>query len=295
MSQGQTIIIIGANGRMGAALCRHYRDAHRVLPFTRAELDVSKTETIRPSLASLHFDLIIYAAGSTDVDGCEDRPEEALRTNCEAPRELARICLEKGARFIHVSTDYVFDGSEEGFRKEDDPAEPASAYGRSKLAGEKAVLEVSGQFLVTRISWLFGPDRDAFPDSILKKAQTHSNVEAIADKWSSPTYSEDLAEWIRPMLFDPGYKGIFHLSNSGFATWQEYGQKTLDIAASYNIPLQARTVSPLYLDEVSFFRAQRPRYTAFNTSRFQGISGITPRHWEKALEAHIVQKYVENK
>jgi dTDP-4-dehydrorhamnose reductase len=291
MSQDKGIIIIGAGGRMGGALVRHYGTTHKVHPFRRAELDVARTDSIRPALASHDFDTVIFTAGTTNVDYCEDHPEEARLTNAEAPRELAEVCRERGARFIHVSTDYVFEGTDEGLRKESDPAEPINVYGRSKLEGERAVLNVSEEFLVIRVSWLFGPDRPAFPDMILKQALEKERVQAISDKWSCPTYSEDLAEWMRPMLFDNRYRGVLHLSNTGCITWQEFGQRVLDVAAQRGLPLKTRTVEPLSRIGFAPFKAERPAHTGFDTERFHALSGITPRNWEDAVEEYVARQY----
>jgi dTDP-4-dehydrorhamnose reductase len=200
---------------------------------------------------------------------------------------LAEVCAEKGARFIHISTDYVFDGRDPVPRKETDEAHPICAYGRSKLKGERAVLEVSPDFLVIRVSWLFGHDRPAFPDRILQQAMENDRVTAISDKVSCPTYSEDLAEWIEPLLDDPRYHGLLHLCNSGSSTWQAYGQATLDIALRLGAKLKARTVEGISRNSFPVFKAQRPEFTAFDTSKFQRLSGITPRPWQEALEAYL--------
>ena len=292
MAQVCKVLIIGAGGRMGAALARRYARNHEVIAFKRSDLDVLQIERIRPTLAALKFDCLIYTAGITSVDQCEVQPREAALTNTEAPRVLAEICRERGARFIHISTDYVFSGEGEGLRKETDPAEPINVYGRTKLEGERAVLAVSPEFLVIRVSWLFGPDKAAFPDMILTNALKSERVEAIADKWSCPTYSEDLAEWIEPMMHDKRYSGVLHLSNSGFCTWLHYGQTVLDLAARLGLPIKARTVLPVSKDDFPDFKARRPEHTEFDTSRFTQISGITPRPWQEALKEYLRSKYI---
>lgn len=219
-----------------------YAPKHDVVPVRRADLDLSQSDAIVPYLQSHHPSVVIYTAGTTNVDLCEEHPEESLKTNAEAPARLAEYCKVHGARLIHISTDYVFSGNDPLPRKESDLAEPINVYGRHKLVGEQAVLNASPEFLVVRVSWLFGKDRPSFPDMILKRALENDEVFAIADKVSCPTFSDDLAEWIEPMISDTRYRGILHLCNSGSCTWQEYGQKTLDIAASLGLPLRATTV-----------------------------------------------------
>ena len=276
---------------MGAALVRRYARSRKVIAFKRTDLDVLDLARIKPALAAHQFDCLIYTAGITSVDQCEVQPREAELTNTEAPRVLAEVCKESGARFIHVSTDYVFSGEEPGLRKEADVAEPINVYGRTKLEGERAVLAVSPDFLVTRVSWLFGPDKAAFPDRILHDALQNDRVEAIADKWSCPTYSEDLAEWMEPMLFDARYSGVLHLSNSGFSTWLEYGQTVLDLAAKLGLPIKTRTVLPVSRHDFPAFKARRPAHTEFDTTRFEELSGTTPRPWQEALEEYLRLKY----
>ncbi len=272
---------------MGAALARRYSASHDVLAWKRADCDVRFPELVADAARSQQFQTLIYTAGTTSVDHCEMFPEESHRTNAATPAALARVCAEKGARLIHISTDYVFDGRDPAPRKETDATNPLSVYGRSKLDGEQAVLAVSPEFLVIRVSWLFGHDRPAFPDMILDRAMKHDRVEAISDKVSCPTYSEDLAGWIEPMLHDTRYSGLLHLSNSGACTWQEYGQATLDIAAKLGAPLKVRTVEGVSRKNFPAFNAERPEYTAFDTSKYQRLSGVPPRPWQEALEEYL--------
>lgn len=292
MTQGGKVVIIGAGGRLGSALVTKYAPKHDVVPVRRADLDLSQSNAIAPFLQSHNPSVVIYTAGTTNVDLCEEHPEESLKTNAEAPARLAEYCKSHGARLIHISTDYVFAGNDPILRKESDPAEPINVYGRHKLTGEQAVLNASPDFLVVRVSWLFGKDRPSFPDMILKRALENDEVFAIADKVSCPTFSDDLAEWIEPMMSDTRYRGILHLCNSGSCTWQEYGQKTLDIAASLGLPLRATTVQGQSRVNFPAFKAARPEFTAFDISRYVELSGTTPRTWQEALEDYLRGQYL---
>lgn len=276
---------------MGAALARRYARSRQVIGWKHADLDVLFPARVREAVRAQDFQTLIYTAGITSVDHCEEHPDESRLTNTETPRILAEACAEKGAKLIHISTDYVFDGMARTPRKETDETHPICVYGQCKLDGENAVLAVSPEFLVIRVSWLFGHDRPAFPDMILKRAMENDRVEAISDKVSCPTYSEDLAEWIEPMLDDGRYRGILHLCNSGSSTWQAYGQVTLDIAAKLGLPLKARTVEGITRASLTAFKAKRPEFTAFDTTKFQALSGITPRPWETALEEYLRCQY----
>jgi dTDP-4-dehydrorhamnose reductase len=163
------IAIIGAGGRLGAALLRAYRNKFDVNGFDRAQLDITNFDEVRAKLGARDFDLLINAAAFTRVDLCETQPEEAFRVNAEAPGVLAEICSEKGARLIHFSTDYVFDGEKRQPYTEEDEARPISVYGASKLAGERNVLKGDSCHLVVRVSWVFGPDRPSFIDAMIQR------------------------------------------------------------------------------------------------------------------------------
>lgn len=289
MPQGLNLLITGKNGRLGQSLARRYGKNHHVTMIGRRECDLLDAGSIRDCLNRTPFDVLINTASLTGVDDCELHPDRATSVNAAAPRVMAEICAEKKARLIHISTDYVFDGVVPGLRTENDPAEPINVYGQSKLDGELAVLGVSPDFLVIRVSWLFGPDKPSFPDMMLKRAQQNDHVDAVADKVSCPTYSEDIAEWMEPMLTDKRYRGILHLCNEGETTWQAYAQSVLDIAAKLGAPLKARTVAGFSRLQFAGFTALRPEFTAMSTEKFQKLSGVHPRPWQEALEVHLRQ------
>jgi dTDP-4-dehydrorhamnose reductase len=207
-------------------------------------------------------------------------------------RELAQICEKKAARLIHISTDYVFDGKKTTPYNEDDPVQTISVYGESKYRGEQELLAVSGRYLAVRVSWVFGPDRPSFIDGILKRALAEHHVDAIGDKFSTPTYTLDVAEYMRPFLVDIPEGGVLHLCNSGECTWQGYGQFALDCAARAGLPLKAKQVHPLKLEELKAFVAKRPVYTVLSTDKLTRLTGMKPRTWQDAVEAYVNSTYV---
>jgi dTDP-4-dehydrorhamnose reductase len=293
MPASAKIVVLGATGRLGRALVRRYSAMHEVIPLGRSDLDLFNLAQIEARLSGLSFDALINAAGVTDVDRSETHPDEARASNATAPELIARICHERGARFVHVSTDYVFSGDDRRPKHETDAAEPANVYGRTKLEGERLVMAACPDALILRISWLFGLDKDSFPDRIIKTALASDHVSAVSDKWSSPTYAEDLASWLQPFLSDQqGCSGLMHLCNSGWASWQEYGQEALDIAAGLGLALRTRKVEPLSMKGFPGFKAARPPFTVLATDRFQSITGIKPRPWQEALTAYIRAKYL---
>ena len=285
------ILVLGAGGRLGAALVREYASQHEVTGFRHAQLDLAALEVLRPTLEPLPFDVLINAAALTNVDYCEDHRAEAMRLNAEAPRVLAEICRAKNRRFIHISTDYVFDGKKREPYTEEDQARAISVYGESKREGELRVLEANGRALVIRVSWVFGPDRPSFVDGILNKARTQGEVRAVADKFSTPTYTHDIAAMLRPLFDSSAADGILHLANRGSCSWQEYAQWALDCCHKFGVPMMAKTVGAQSLGEMKNFVARRPVYTVLGTEKYERLIGVAPRDWHSAVADYVRDYY----
>lgn len=280
------ITIIGTNGRLGAALTRAYARDLEVSGFDRSQVDLRKFDQVRSRLAEIEFELLFNCAALTNVDYCESNREEAFRVNAEAPGLLAEICREKSARLIHFSTDYVFDGKQQAPYIEEDKPAPLSVYGDSKLQGERRVLEVSSQHLVVRLSWVFGPDKPSFIDQILQRAREHNMVTAVADKFSKPTYTNDVSSWLR-LAIDKSANGILHLANNGGCSWQEWAQYAVDVCRSLSIPLKAERIGAVSLADMKNFVARRPVHTVLSTAKFAALTGVKPRHWREAVAEYI--------
>ena len=295
------LVVLGAGGRLGAALIREFLPKHEVVGFNHAQLDLSNLESVREELGATTFDVLVNAAAFTNVDACETERDRAFRINAEAPGVLAEICNEKDAKLIHFSTDYVFDGEKRAPYTEDDQANPISAYGESKLAGERNVLAAGDEHLVVRVSWVFGPDRPSFVDAMIKRAQQDEKIDAISDKFSTPTYTHDIANML-PQFFDRGVAGgVLHFANAGKCTWQEYAQWALDCCRDADISLKARTVGALKLNEMTRLRqgsggqapwiARRPVYSVLSTVKYTELSGTEPRAWREAVADYITRFY----
>jgi dTDP-4-dehydrorhamnose reductase len=304
------IVIVGSNGRLGTELARAYHKNYEVIGYNRSALDVENLAQLRETLHPNDFRILINCAAFTNVDLCESQRKRAFIINSEVPRELAEICRAKNARLIHFSTDYVFDGEKREPYLESDPANPISVYGESKRAGEENVLAAQGRHLVVRVSWVFGPDRPSFIDGVIKRARENEHVDAIADKFATPTYTKDIAEML-PRFFNPvagigdpgravrdrgnagvndsGYSdsGILHFANTGECSWQEYAQHALDCCHKLGVPLKARTVAPLKLSDMKNFIARRPIYSVLSTSKFNALAGKSPRSWQDAVAEYV--------
>jgi len=285
------IVVLGAGGRLGAALSREYREKHDTTGFNHAQLDLASLDEIRQTLGAINFDVLINAAAFTNVDACETERDRAFLINAEAPGVLAEICNAKDAKLIHFSTDYVFDGAKRAPYTEEDEANPISFYGESKLVGERKVVAAEDGHLVVRVSWVFGPDRPSFIDAMITRAQQDETIDAIADKFSTPTYTNDLAVML-PQFFDRNVKGgILHFANAGRCSWQEYAQWALDCCRDAGIPLKARTVGALKLSEMKNWVARRPRYSVLSTVKYVDLTGSSPRPWREAVTDYITRFY----
>jgi dTDP-4-dehydrorhamnose reductase len=285
------IVILGAGGRLGAALVREYRDKFDVAGFNHTQLDLSDLGAVREKLLKASFDVLINAAGFTKVDLCETQPERAFLINAEAPRVVAEICDEKNARLIHFSTDYVFDGAKREPYTEEDEANPISVYGESKLAGESNVLAVQYQNLVVRVSWVFGPDRPSFIDATVQQAQKNDEVDAVADKFSTPTYTLDVAAML-PQFFDGNVSGgILHFANAGQCSWREYAQWAVDCCHDAGLPLKAKTIGARKLRDMASWIARRPVYSVLSTAKYTSLTGVSPRTWREAVSDYITRFY----
>jgi len=272
---------------------REYHDKFDVTGFNHLQLDLESLDEIRKKLCVIDFDVLINAAAFTNVDLCERERDQALRINAEAPCVVAEICQDKNARLVHFSTDYVFDGEKREPYTESDPANPISVYGESKRAGEKFVLQTGDRHLIVRVSWVFGPDRPSFIDGIIKRARESNYVDAIADKFSTPTYTRDIAQML-PQFFELNVEGgILHFANSGECSWQEYAQWALDCCASEGIALKAKTVGALKVADMKDWIARRPVYSVLSTAKYSRLTGDSPRAWRDAVADYIRHFYTQ--
>ena len=285
------IAILGAGGRLGGALMCEYRKKCDIAGCDHAQLDLANLDDVSGKLAAMNFDVLINAAAFTNVDACETERDRAFLINAEAPGVLAEICNAKGAKLIHFSTDYVFDGEKRAPYTEADQANPISLYGESKLAGEKNVLAAENRHLVVRVSWVFGPDRPSFIDAMIKRAQEDEKMDAVSDKFSTPTYTHDIARML-PQFFQRDVEGgILHFANAGKCSWQEYAQWALDSCRDAGIPLKARTVGALKLSEMKNWVARRPVYSVLSTAKYTEVTGMAPRAWREAVADYITRFY----
>src|SRR6202795_179506 len=273
------ILIIGSNGLLGRDLIEDWR-GDDLIPASSRDADIREVRQVRQLVAREHPDWIILTAAYTDVDGSERDPDRAFAINRDGARNVSLVARELGAKLCYLSTDYVFDGASDHPYEPDDPVHPLNIYGTSKAAGEKAVQEQAGDWLIARTSWLFGATRTTFPEQILLAADSQPELKVVADQIGSPTYTRDLATAIRELVRADA-RGILNVTNSGSCSRIQFAKETLRRAGG------STQVSQTTSTEAGR-PARRPAYSVLSPKAL-GRYGITMRSWQDALEAYLVE------
>lgn len=286
MSSRLRVAITGTSGRVGSALASRLAGDCEVIALPRERMDLADGESLAAALGELDCDVIVNPAAMTSLEECEDDPRRAMKVNSSAPGRIAEWAAGRGVRMIHFSTDYVFGGETTVKPDESARPDPASAYGRSKLAGERAVLFYPGH-LVLRVSWVFGPEKPSFIDQVFAQALAGGKLCAIADKTSLPTYTVDLASWVAELLRAP-VGGVLHACNPGSpVSWHGLAEHVVREMRALGLLDLVPEVEPLTLAEMADFRAVRPRFTAMDGSRLASIVSAAPRPWQMAVGEHV--------
>src|ERR1700675_3604141 len=273
------ILIIGSNGLLGRDLVEDWT-GDDLIPATSRDADIREIGQVRQLVTREHPDWIILTAAYTDVDDSEKNQDQAFAVNRDGTRNVSVVARELGAKLCYLSTDYLFDGASDRPYEPDHPVHPLNIYGTSKAAGEKAVQEQAGDWLIARTSWLFGATRTTFPEQILLAADSQPELKVVADQIGSPTYTRDLATAIRELVRADA-RGILNLTNSGSCSRFEFAKETLRKAG------RSTPVSPITSAEAGR-PARRPAYSVLSPKAFARY-GITMRSWQTALAAYLVE------
>lgn len=258
-------MILGAFGMLGHDLQCAFPGAECY----GSELDITDQGKITRVIESVKPDVVINAAAYTDVDGCEDNVEHAFNVNGEALEHISNVCSSSGARLVHFSTDYVFDGTRKEYRESDTPS-PINVYGRSKLMGEQNIIENMDDFMIIRTSWLFGKHGRNFVDAMLTLSGQMDTVKVVDDQFGKPTYTYDLAQKTAQIVhFEPG---IYHITNEGVCSWYEF--------ASAIIPNTTSCSSEEFVR-----KAKRPKYSVLVNTKTGPM-----RHWKDALDDYLQER-----
>jgi dTDP-4-dehydrorhamnose reductase len=280
-SRPRRALITGAAGLLGRhASARLSESLWKVTAHTHQQLDITKEMDVRAAIETARPDLIINCAVTGDVDRCEREPDWAAAVNTEGPRLLARACRDLGIEIVHVSTDYVFDGSKEGFYTEQDEPRPLCVYGRSKLAGEAAVRAETERSYIIRTSWIFGAGGRNFGSRVIEYARRGLEIKCVTDQTSITTYAPDLARRIEEIV-NRGEHGLYHVTSTGATSWYDFAREALARAGLGHIEIKPVTRADLGQ------LALRPRNTAMKSLLSERL-GLAPlRHWRDALPEFV--------
>ena len=267
------ILITGHKGQLGGTLMEALQH-HDLEGIDLPETDITRLAVVEV-IASLRPDLVIHAAAMTDVDGCARDPEAAYLINALGTRNVALGCLKASAEMLYISTNEVFDGERGEAYTEFDATNPINAYGRSKLAGERAVSAMLDRCYIVRTAWLFGAADNNFPTRILRRARETDVLRVVVDEVASPTYAPDLAAAIVRLIATEAY-GVYHLTNAGSCSRFDFAAAVLDVMGVSDVRL-----APIALAE--YPRPSRPpRYSVLRNLCAAQL-GIELRPWQQAL------------
>ncbi len=279
------ILITGANGMVAHAAIRHCRDiGDDVIELTRQELDISNRDAVFEAMVIYRPEAILNCAAYTDVDGAESNPEASRSANTLGPRYLAEAAKDEGARFVTISTDYVFDGANSGFYSETDSANPRGGYAETKYEGELAAADAYGDSVIVRSGWIYGHGGTNFLSVMHRLLAQGKKIKAIADAYGTPTFAKDLAVRLRE-LAGMSVSGLFHVTNSGAGTsYLGFAEKVCEIGG-YDKPL----IEPVSDGDLQR-PAPRPISSKLTSVKLEKL-GLAPLPgWEKALAEFLADE-----
>lgn len=292
------LLIAGAQGQLARAMIELAPSAADVTAFAvgRPALDLTAPASVLNALADFKPDVIVNAAAYTAVDKAESEPDAAMALNADGPRRLAEAAERMGAALIHVSTDYVFDGSKSAPYVEDDPTAPLGSYGRSKLAGEAAVRAAARRHVILRTAWVHSPFGANFVKTMLRLAGERPEIRVVDDQIGSPTYAPHLAQAIlaiaRTLSNDPDDArwGTYHAAGTGAVTWCGFAREVMRVSASLGGP--SANVVPITTADYPT-PAKRPANSRLDCTRLADTFGVALPPWQEGV-AECVTRLLRN-
>lgn len=277
------ILVTGSRGMLGTDLVQMLSDQHNVLGCDLHNCDILDAAQIERMVSSFQPSVIIHTAAYTNVDQAETDQETAWQVNVAGTRHVALAAKQGCARLVHISTDYVFDGTKTTPYTESDPTSPLGAYGETKFQAEQHVQKILDpqNVLIIRPAWLYGKHGKNFVSTILRVAQQQDTLRIVDDQTGSPTYTGDLVWGISQLLEHPEASGVVHLVNAGQCSWYDFAKTILEYTGVTNVAVQ-----PISTEELGR-PAPRPRFSVLDTSKFKTTTGQAMPHWTKGLKAYL--------
>jgi dTDP-4-dehydrorhamnose reductase len=286
-----TILLIGKTGQVGFELARALNPVSRLVAPSRMHLDLSDPDSIRRIILESKPDVIVNATGFTIVDNAESQPALAMHINATAPGIIAELAAKTGALMVHYSTTFVFDGTKLEPYTEDDTPHPINTYGRTKLAGEQAIMAACKDHLILRASWVYSARRKNFALAILKLAREQSELQVVTDQIGSPTWARDYADLTVQLLLNPAQlrdaPGIYHLSAQSHCSRMHWAHKLIESAkTAWGNSVGWATLLPTTTTQYPL-PAARPLYTVASTRKIEKTFGISVPVWEDRIDAFM--------
>ena len=278
------ILITGANGMLAKSV-RKRLEGNEIICTDVEDLDITNEEAVKEFVTKVKPEYIINCAAFTAVDKAETAGEIVEKINANGPRNLAKAAKENDSILVHVSTDYVFGGDldVEKDYKEDDPKNPVTAYGITKLHGEEAIKENTDKYYIFRTAWLYG-DGNNFVRTMLKLGETKDEINVVADQHGSPTYAEDLANFIGEAIEKKIPYGIYNATNEGYTTWYDFTKAIFEYAG---IICKVNPVTTEeYIEMMKVTQAKRPKNSQMSKEKLKS-TGIEVPEWEDALKRYL--------
>ena len=274
------ILVTGITGQLGHDVMKELAArGHEAIGASRKEFSLTDFDAARAFLEQAKPDAIIHCAAYTAVDKAEDEKDQCMIVNGGATRNLATIARDLGAKFVYISTDYVFPGTGEQAYDVDAPKGPTNAYGLSKLAGEEAVQELLEKYFIVRISWVFGVNGKNFIKTMLKLAETHNALTVVDDQIGSPTYTADLARLLVDMVESDKY-GVYHATNEGSCSWADFAKEIFRQAG------KDVTVTPVPSSAYPT-KATRPKNSRMSKAALDAAGFCRLPTWQDALSRYL--------
>jgi len=277
------IVILGSAGALGRKLSELYR-SHEPKLWDQKQVDITDHGNLEQKLREFRPQIVINCAAYNNVEKAEIDPDVADKINGYAVGNLAKVCREIGCTLVHFSTVYVFDGQKESGYNENDEPSPQSAYAKSKYLGERELQANTDQFYLIRTTWLYGKagnspmSKKSFVDTMLELAQTKSEIECVTDQFGQPTWTDDLAAATKELVSQKKPFGIYHLTNSGRASWYTWAEEIFRLKG---LPITLRENTMANFD-ASGHHAARPQYGILNNTKFPPL-----RPWQEALKQYL--------
>ena len=286
------VLLIGAKGQVGQELQVTLPYLGEVISIGREELDLTNSEKISQLIGEIHPDYLVNAAAYTAVDKAETEPDLAYSINSIAPKIMAESAEKIKAKFLHISTDYVFDGRKNTPYLETDLTNPLGVYGQSKLRGEEEIKTVNSQAIILRTAWVYGSyGKSNFVKTMLRLGKEREELKVVVDQVGSPTWAKDIATAITHLLINvDNPPGIYNFTNSGVASWFDLTKAIFEEAKISGIPLKIQRVIPITTAEYPT-PAVRPAYSVLSGQKISQQLGYIPSYWRDSLKAMLNQLF----